>query len=87
MFVFAQVNYTVTFQNNFEVFERLSEDGNMYTQIDWEGLENYSIEGCPVVPVKYIRLIIPYNKSTTSVNIIEDKAEHYKIGSFHIYNV
>jgi hypothetical protein len=79
--LFGQVSHTVTFKKDYNVFADLFEDDNLYSQVEWEGLENYNKEGYPVVPVKYIRLIVPYNAKAESVSINKNQAETIKLGA------
>lgn len=42
--------------------------GEQYTQLSFEGLNILSMPGVPKLPVKYIRLVVPYNATNFTVN-------------------
>ena len=75
----GQVTHTLTFNKDFNVLSECLQDGNLYSKIEWDNMEEYSKEGYPVIPVKYIRLLIPYNAKVESVNIRKSQAETVNI--------
>lgn len=42
--------------------------GEQYTQLSIDGLNTFSTPGVPKLPVKYVRLVVPYNATNITVN-------------------
>lgn len=79
MHLAGQINHTVIFNKEYDINYAELDDGNTYSKIKWNGLGQHSEKGLPVLPVKYLRLIIPANNTAIAVEIKKMNTENIKI--------
>jgi hypothetical protein len=82
--IFAQqsIRHTVNFSPY--VIDSLYVDGNMYNTIKIDSSDSYAEVGKPVLPVKYIRLLIPKGTRTTGIVINQTSVEQTQILSHKV---
>lgn len=76
---FGQINYSVSFENNYIINNVLLEDSNYYSRITMPGFQSGDSIGYPALPVKYIHFVIPQDNNATSVIINEIKTDEVAI--------
>ena len=66
----AQNNYTISFESNkLQIFSNTAKDQTNYENVKLEGINNDGEPGYPLLPVKYIQLIIPADKDVGNIKI------------------
>ena len=75
----AQEVYVVDFESNELLFENvLAADNNIYTKVMLDGIDEFTTEsGKPMLPVKTIRLMIPFGKAVGGVSFVNYKSQDY----------
>ena len=76
---FGQINYSVSFENNYIINNVLLEDSNYYSRITMPGFQSGDSISYPALPVKYIHFVIPQDNNATSVIINEIKTDEVAI--------
>ncbi|MBN1186132.1 MAG: hypothetical protein JXB49_27880 [Bacteroidales bacterium] len=65
----GQINYQANFQEEFKITEEVLYNGNTYSRVQMSGLQRTDSIGYPVLPVKYVKLLIPPGTNATGVVI------------------
>ena len=78
--LFAQqsIRHTVNFSPYF-IDDSLYVDGNIYNTINIDSCDSYAEVGKPVLPVKYVRLLIPKGTRATGIVINQTSVEQSQI--------
>ena len=64
----GQVSYSVDFSTSMVIFDKIStEDGNIYDKVEYTTLSRLDELGKPLLPVKYIKLIVPSDQDVDSI--------------------
>ena len=79
--LYGQVKYTVSFDSGIEISEVILKDSVTYTKIKIPGTSQTDTAGYPLLPVKYVKLLVPagaydFELQENAANVTEYKLEN-----------
>ncbi len=74
--VYAQISHSITFDSNkLKLKDRMLEDGNAYTELEYEDCIISDSVGQPAIPYKYLHFIVPNEPADFSITINDSVSE------------
>jgi hypothetical protein len=73
--MYGQVNHKISISEDYSINQVELIDGNLYNKIKFNDFQFICKVGCPSLPVKYIKLLIPANSKATGI-IVNQVQEH-----------
>jgi len=77
--LFAAGNYSFTGTSDIDFYTVKAEDEQQYTKISLKGFTNAGNPGLPELPVIYINLYIPSDRTVTDVRIVSSSEKEYTL--------